>query len=77
MIDCMVKEETGLCSEATGNCGNSFSVPYFVSFVILGAERSEKSSEQSAYAMPQSSEQSVSMYLVRRWESSYVGSACL
>ena len=37
MMETSIGEETGLCSDAQGNCGSPLAIPYFVSFQIIGA----------------------------------------
>ena len=37
MIDSMVEESSGLCSNAEGNCGSHVAMPFFVSFMLIAA----------------------------------------
>lgn len=36
MDEARVQEDSGKCAEAQGNCGTSLSIPYFISFEIIG-----------------------------------------
>ena len=35
MMEAMVTEESGLCTEAEGNCGTPVALPYFISFQVM------------------------------------------
>jgi len=37
MTDAMVQEESGRCSEHMGTCGSMSAIPFFISFMLLGA----------------------------------------
>jgi hypothetical protein len=37
MVEAMVSEELGLCTEAAGDCGIWLAIPYFISFQMIGS----------------------------------------
>jgi hypothetical protein len=37
MASAMIDEESGKCSDARGDCGSPFAIPYFISFQIVGS----------------------------------------
>ena len=37
MVDAMVGPESGLCTLEDGNCGSHGAIPYFISFILIGA----------------------------------------